>query len=69
MYYNHLTPASIQELQTLVNQEGMALLKQINREAKKHQKADQGKADAKHRINLGLFFYHKLQDKQQSNED
>lgn len=58
VYYNHLTPESVDQLSQLVNAQGMDLLKTVNRRAKQLQKADHKKENARQRINLGMFFFH-----------
>lgn len=66
VYYNHLTPKSVDKLTTLANDQGMELLKSVNRQAKLLQKADHNKENAQQRINLGLFFFHQFK---QDNDD
>jgi len=69
VYYNHLTPESVEKLSKQVSDQGMGLLKSINRQAKELQKADKNKKDARQRINLGLFFFHQNKDDEAKKEN
>lgn len=57
VFYNKLTPASVDRIETQGREQGMALLKDINRLAASCQSADDGKPDATERLRLGVFFY------------
>ena len=57
VYYNNLTPESIQELKTLSEQEAMKTIKLINRKARQLQRKDNQKPTAGNRFRLGAYFY------------
>lgn len=58
VYYDQLTPESIEQLKTLAEAQGMAALHVLNREALALAARDEGKAGARHRMNFGVYFYH-----------
>jgi len=61
VYYDGLSKDSIEELQEMVEEKGMILLKQINDRASELKKIDSQKEDVakvKQRINIGLYLYH-----------
>lgn len=58
VYYDGLSPQSMDTLNTLAKEQGMVLLKEINHRALALQQADAGKNNANQRINLGIYFYH-----------
>lgn len=57
VYYDQLTPASVQELASLSRQLGNHALKTINLRAMKLEHADAGALDATERMNFGIYFY------------
>jgi hypothetical protein len=57
VYYGQLTPASVAELAELAREEGMRSLQVLNRRAIELKARDAGEADARHRMNFGLYFY------------
>ena len=57
VFYNHLTPDSIEKLKAFCDESGMSYLKAVNRKAKALQRADRRKKNAHSRFNLGVFFY------------
>lgn len=69
VYYDQLSAQSVEELRELVNEVGMAALKQFNREALAKQTRD---AKAEHnpgyRVNFGIFNYSTGSDKNEQEE-
>lgn len=57
VYYDELSPASIAELTEMANQLGMEALIRINERALALQTADRKSADARYRMNFGIFNY------------
>ncbi len=57
VYYDELTPASIDELAQLAEEKGMEALQALNRRALALQNRDAGGADASDRMNFGLYFH------------
>ncbi len=57
VYYDQLSEASIEELSTLSEQEGMALLKKLNTRALQLQKQDIKSKTTGNRMNFGLYFF------------
>ncbi len=58
VYYDDLSPASIKALTKLSEEEGMRVLKTLNRRARQLQSRDRRAAKARHRMNFGLYFFH-----------
>lgn len=58
VYYDDLSNDSIVELQEMVNEDGMVLLKKINKRASELKRKDIQKSSTKQRINIGLYLYH-----------
>ena len=65
VYYDGLSEDSIQQLQTLVNDQGMKTLIAFNELAMQLKASDASKIDAQtenhHRIDIGLYVYHKAE--------
>ena len=57
VFYNNLSEESLKKLEGLIEEQGMELLKSLNREAKQLQLSDRQKAGASHRFNVGIFYY------------
>jgi len=57
VYYNNLTPESMQELSQLIDDKAMEILKLVNKKARALQQQDSGKLGANQRFNFGLFYY------------
>lgn len=57
VYYDQLSPSSVKALAELSEQEGMKALKALNRRARQLQNRDQESADARRRMNFGIYFY------------
>lgn len=57
VYYENLTPASVAKLAELSKTLGMQTLQAINREARKLARADANAAEAKQRMNFGVYFF------------
>lgn len=57
VFYNNLSSESLKTLESFIEQEGMGLLKNLSRKARQLQINDRKKADAKHRFNVGIFYY------------
>ncbi len=58
VYYDELSPASAEILAQLSEQEGMRLLKILNRRARQLQDRDRGSKHSTQRMNFGVYFYH-----------
>jgi len=56
VYYTQLKPESIDELNALITDEAMAMLKTINRRARELQLRDVGEEKATERFTLGVYF-------------
>lgn len=57
VYYDDLTPKSIDKLSELAEQEAMRTLKTINSRARRMQKRDKDAENAKYRMNFGVYFF------------
>jgi hypothetical protein len=68
VYYDGLSQDSIQQLNTLVNKEGMKTLIVFNELAMRLKASDAGKTDNQHRIDIGLYVYHQADKKEAHNE-
>ena len=56
VYYDDLTPSSLQELAELSEARAMEALQAVNRRALALQAQDAGRPDAQHRMNFGVYF-------------
>ena len=66
VYYDQLSPESVQQLRDLAKQEGMDLLQRLNKTAARLQREDNSKDDAKNYFNFGIYWFNRLQ-KESSN--
>ncbi len=57
VYYDNLTPESVAKLSELSRTLGMRTLQTINRQALESERSDQGKSEANHRMNFGIYFF------------
>ena len=57
VYYDKLSPGSINELKELASELGMQALTRLNRRALALQKADSARKDSRYRIHFGVFNY------------
>jgi len=57
VFYNKLTPASVDRIEAQGREQAMALLKDVNRLAASCQTADEDDPAATERLRLGVFFY------------
>ena len=57
VYYASLTEASVNKLNIIANKKGDELLQHLNKQAVKLYDADKNKADAIHRMRLGVYWY------------
>ena len=57
VYYDQLTPESIEELSVLSRKESTRVLQKLNKHARKLQKRDSKTRDAKERMNFGFYFF------------
>jgi hypothetical protein len=57
VYYDDLTPESVNKLSVLAEQEGMRALKTVNSRARRLQNRDRAADDARYRMNFGLYFF------------
>jgi hypothetical protein len=57
VYYADLTPASLDELAELAEQQGMQALQRVNRRAIELKRRDGGAEDAVHRMSFGVYFH------------
>lgn len=62
VFYNNLTSASVDELETLARTLGGDALIDVNKQAHAHQQADAGAEDAIERFRFGVFFYREAED-------
>lgn len=62
VYYEDLSDESIQELNKMLEIEGMKILKKINKRASQLKAKDVQKDGSKQRINIGLYLYHEEND-------
>lgn len=56
-YYGQLSEASVAELAAAAQKAGMQALQGVNRHALELKTSDSGKADARHRMTFGIYFY------------
>lgn len=64
VHYNKLTPASADALEALARARQMAVLRELNAEALRRQRADRGRADATERFRAGAFIFRKQDDEE-----
>lgn len=57
VYYAHLRPESVQELQDLSREAGIEALQRVNQRARELQREDEGQSDAQHRMSFGAWFF------------
>ncbi len=57
VYYASLTEDSVNKLNTIASKKGKELLQHVNKQAIKLYDADKDKADANHRMRLGVYWY------------
>jgi len=57
VFYDHLTPQSVDELHTLAREIGMETLVTLNKVALEKAGQDEGKPDAQQRMNFGIYYY------------
>ncbi|MBJ21963.1 MAG: hypothetical protein GY910_19545 [bacterium] len=57
VYYAHLRPGSVSELQDLASEVGLEALQRVNRRARELQREDEARSDATQRMNFGVYFY------------
>ena len=57
VYYDELTPASVDELARLAEKKGMEALQALNRRALALQNRDAGDSAARERMNFGVYFH------------
>lgn len=57
VYYDQLTPRSVEALAELSEREAMRILKTINAKARRLQARDRGKKNAGQRMNFGVYFF------------
>lgn len=62
VYYDELTPASIQELKSFAEEQGMIALKAVNKRALELQTAHKDLSVADQRFTFALYFYHAKED-------
>jgi hypothetical protein len=62
VYYSSLTEASVNKLNIIANKKGNELLQHLNKQAIKLYDADKNKADAIHRMRLGVYWYQAQHD-------
>lgn len=68
VYYDELSPQSVMELEELARRESMKVLQTLNRRARELQEADGEAAEAGHRINFGVYFYHVREETEEVEE-
>ncbi len=57
VFYDKLSPGSVKELADYSRTTGMRALHAVNRRAAELQKRDQGRTDALHRTNFGVYYF------------
>ncbi|WP_284180344.1 DUF6502 family protein [Rhabdaerophilum sp. SD176] len=57
VFYDHLSSGSIAALDHKTREDGMALLRRINKEARSLQDLDRASDQARHRFRFGMFFF------------
>ncbi len=62
VYYDELTPAAINELNTLAQEQGMIALKAVNKRAIELKSESQNPIEADQRFTFALYFYHAKED-------
>ncbi len=62
VYYDELTPDSVQALREMSEQEAMNALKKVNARARRFQARDRDAKDADHRMNFGVYFFSEEED-------
>ncbi len=62
VYYDELSESSVEELMELSEKTGMETLIKINNKALELQKNDKNKTNNRHRIRLGVYFFHNKED-------
>ena len=62
VYYAHLRPESVEELQALAREAGMEALQRVNARALELQAADEGESDATQRMSFGAWFFRAPQE-------
>jgi hypothetical protein len=63
VYYSNLTEESVETLQKMSREQGMKLLRSLNRRAHELHEKDQGKPGAQYRMTFGAYFYSDTEDK------
>jgi hypothetical protein len=69
VYYDGLTPASVEELTELSKKLGTEALRTVNRRALALQHRDSKRSDARHRITFGVYFFRAKSSKAQDDEE
>jgi len=57
VFYDALSPSSVEELRKLAADEGAAALRRVNQRAFELQAGDRGRPDARERMTFGAYFY------------
>ncbi|PID41828.1 MAG: hypothetical protein CSA52_01185 [Gammaproteobacteria bacterium] len=68
VFYNNLTPDSIEVLRRLIARQATELLIAVNNQAKQLQIQDRGKTEAHQRFNLGAYFWVENQPTKEDND-
>jgi len=58
VFYDRLSPESVEQLRALAHQQAQQSLEQVNEAALKLAEQDEGQPGATHRMTFGTFFYH-----------
>ena len=69
VYYASLTEDSVNKLNAIANKKGNELLQHVNKQAIKLYDTDKNKADANHRMRLGVYWYQALLQSQQDSAE
>lgn len=69
VYYNMLSPQSIEEINSLARQRADEILNELNREGLRHQDADRERGGATKRFRFGVFLYNEDGEGQPSDND
>jgi hypothetical protein len=69
VFYDGLSPTSLQDLGELSERLAMQSLQQVNQRAMELQERDSGKADAQRRMTFGMYFYRDADPKSPTDDD
>lgn len=68
VHYDALSPASIQRIKLLVEDDGMKALKAVNREANRLERKDASSDEPRQRFTFGIYFYSTATDRHDTDD-